>query len=408
MLKRIAFMMFALALLIGMGVTANALADNDITGEMAYRWEGQYNGDQNSDLDDAEAMCQLRSRVNFSGDVNGNASYMLTVENYQVFGAEGSENNSIYQATFTMADFLFEDFDVTVGRMPVAYGRERMIGVEDWVLDENIVFEGLHGRYGFENGWLDCFSFKLEETFANKYVDGQGDDNLLGLYLHYDATDDFYFEPYVMLNLRENWADPDLDNDRLMVFGGLFDYVNDNLHFYGEIVIESGTTYAAEETKDIAETDLSGVGYYAGLFYDFDSPVRPFIGFEYNYASGDDASTLDKNEGFVSPYGSTSDFLGIMNVKGWADVTALRFAGGFMPVENLDVSLDFFIFTLAEEVEGEDAIGNEIDIKLDYALNEDVDLEGGFGMFSYDEASADYVEPGDSEYFAWAGARLEF
>lgn len=402
MLKRIAFLMVALALLIGMGVTANALA-GDTSGEMVYRWQGMNNDDQNSDVDDAEAMSQLRSRVSFSGDVNDNAWYMFTVENYQIFGAPGSDDNSIYQATFTMADFLFKDFDVTLGRMPMSYGRERVIGVDDWDLARNIVFEGVHGRYGFESGWLDYFHFKQAETFGDKYDTGSGDENLMGLYLHYDAGEDFFFEPYTLLRTHENWADPDVDNDRMMIFGSLFDYVHESLHFYGEVVVQSGTMYAP------VEMDHSALGYYAGLFYDFDSSVQPYIGFEYNYASGDDASTTDKNEDFDSLYGSTSDFLGIMNFVDWTDITALRFAGGFMPVEDLDVSVDFFIFTLAEDNGGEDAVGNEIDVKLDYALNEDVALEGGFGMFSADENSLTrYVPPGDSSYFAWAGASIDF
>ncbi|MBC8424858.1 hypothetical protein H8E07_12110, partial [bacterium] len=62
----------------------------------------------------------------------------------------------------------------------------------------------------------------------------------------------------------------------------------------------------------------------------------------------------------------------------------------------------------AEEVGGRDAIGNEIDVKFDYMLNGDVDLEGGFGMFTADENGDMYVTPGDPTYFAWAGASLDF
>ncbi len=406
MIKRIAFLTFALALLIGMGVTANALA-SDTTGEMWYRWQGMNNADQNSDTDDAEAMSHMRSRVSFGGDVNGNASYKLTVENYQVFGAPAMEANSIHQATFSMADFLFEDFDVTIGRMPVAYGRERVVGVEDWDLARNIVFEGVHGRYGFEDGWLDYFNFKLVETFGGKYLTGDGDTDLMGLYMHYDASEDFFFEPYAIVYTAENWADPDYDNDRMFVFGGLFDYVHQGIHFYGEMVVQSGTFFSTAPAKDVAEMDLSAYAYYVGLFYDFDSPVQPYIGFEYNYASGDDPTTAE-DECFGPLFGSTRTYLGLMNSVGWTDIAALRFAGGFMPTEGLDVSVDFYVFNMAESVGGEDAIGNEINVALDYELNGDVDLEGGFGMFSADEASAMYMDPGDSTYFAWAGARVGF
>jgi len=409
MLRRIAYLIFALALLIGMGMPANTLA-SDTTGNMAYRWQGMKNMDQNSDIDDAQGAGHMRSRVTFSGDVNQDASYNLTVENYQIFGDADPDVNSIYQATFTMHDFLFEDFDVTLGRMPMAYGRERLIGVEDWDLSTNILFEGVHGRYGFDDGWLDYFNFKLVETFGGKYTApvGMGDTDIMGLYLHYDASPDFFFEPYVMFLNTENWSTGEIDDDGTFVFGGLFDYIHEGIHFYGEVVAQAGTSHYDHDTMTERELDMSGLGYYAGLFYDFESEVEPFIGFEYNYASGDDISTADKDEGFDAPFGSASEFLGIMNVVDWCDLTALRFAGGFTPTEGLDVTVDFFLFTLGEDNGGEDAVGNEIDVKLDYDLNADVDLEAGFGMFTYDEQSTMYVDPGDSEYFAWAGARLDF
>ena len=317
-----------------------------------------------------------------------------------------------------MKDFLFEDFDASIGRFPVAYGRERVIGMEDWDLETNIVFEGVHGRYGFESGWLDYFNFKAMETFGGKYTTGIGDTDVMGLYLHYDASPSFFFEPYVIVATTENWADPDFDNDRAFSFGGLFDYVHEGIHFYGEVVAQSGTCYYDDTVKDIAEEDHAGLGYYVGLFYDFDSEVQPYIGFEYNYASGDDDTTLDKDEAFDPLFGSTSDYLGIMNIVGWTDVTALRFAGGFTPTDGLDVSAEYFLFTRSEDNGGEDAIGSEIDVKLDYMLNDDVDLEGGFGMFSFDDALAPstknivrpttWMDPGDSIYFVWAGASLEF
>lgn len=400
MLKRLLILVVVLAVLIGVGLAASAQA-GDFTGSMWYRWEGMENVDQDGDADDASAFSHLRSRIAFAGDVNESADYNLTVENYRVIGDAASEANSVYQATFTMRDFLVADLDVTLGRMPVAYGRERVIGVEDWDLATNILFDGAHGRYNFESGWLDYFNFKLQETYAGKYGSGSGDDNISGLYMHYDANEKFWFEPYAMMLTHENWASPDLDNDRTMMFGGLVDYVSNGLHFYGEAVVQTGTTYLP------AERDLSALGWYTGLFYDFDSTIEPYIGFEYNFASGDDAATPE-NEAFGSPYGSQSEYLGIMNVQGWNNVTAMRFAGGFTPIESLDVAADFFLFTEDVDTGADDAIGSELDIKLNYMLNADVDLEGGLGMFTYEDTADLYLAPGNAEYFVWAGAHLFF
>ena len=66
MLRRIAFLMFSLALLIGMGVTANALA-GDATGEMVYRWQGWNNLNQDSGADDGQGAGHMRSRAAIPG-----------------------------------------------------------------------------------------------------------------------------------------------------------------------------------------------------------------------------------------------------------------------------------------------------------------------------------------------------
>lgn len=413
MFKRLTIFSFALALMVGVGVATTAQA-TDISGEMIYRWEGFNNYDQTSDVDDALSFSQLRTRVGFGGDIGGNASYMLTLENYRVLGDADNDVNSIYQATFTAKNFLFDSFDVTFGRLPVAYGRERIVGNEEWSMnpDERTIFEGYHGRYSFENGWLDHFNFKLAESYGSKYGTGVGDTDLAGFYMHYDANEAFWFEPYAIMATTENWDVEGADNDKLFMFGSLVDYMQNGLHFYGELTVQSGTTYS------MGEQDISAMGYYAGLFYDFDAASEPFIGFEYNFASGQSADSMDA-EAFGSPFGSSRDYLGIMNVVPWTNVAAMRFAGGFMPVEGLDVGVDYFMFSTDQEyADGETAIGTELDITLDYMLNEDVDLHGGMGMFTYDEATGTatkspvpmgyYMDPGDPMIFGWFGASVDF
>jgi hypothetical protein len=401
----------ALALMVGIGAVTTAQA-TDVNGSMVYRWEGFDNQDLDSDLDDAFGLSQLRTRVGFGGDVGDNASYMLMIENYRVLGEEASSVDELYQATFTVRDFLFDDYDVTFGRMPLAYGRERILGNEEWSLnpDERTIFEGYHSRYSFENGWLDFFNFKLNETHSDRYVGGMGDANLAGFYMHYDADETFWFEPYALLSVEDNYdtaAGEDYDNDKTMAFGALVDYVHEGLHFYGEATVLSGTDYAI----DGSEIDVSALGWYGGLFYDFDSTVEPFIGFEYNFASGDEADSADEQGAFMSPYGSSRDYLGIMNVVEWSNIKAMRFAGGFMPLEGLDVGVDYFVFDSEQDMaNGETKIGTELDVTLDYVLNEDVDLHGGFGMFSFDdgpEAVKD-TAANDAVLFGWLGASVEF
>lgn len=421
MFKRLMILLAALALMVGVGAVTTAQA-TDVNGSMVYRWEGFNNYDQDSDLDDGLGFSQLRTRVGFGGDVGSNASYMLMIENYRVMGDPTSSIDQLYQATFTARDFLFDDYDVTFGRMPVAYGRERIIGKEDWSLDpsERTIFEGYHSRYSFENGWFDFFNFKLGEAYDGRYAAGEGDANLSGFYMHYDANEKFWFEPYALLTTQDNYdvGVDDADNDKTLLFGALVDYMHNGLHFYGEATAVSGTNYEladAGKAADYDEQDISALGWYLGLFYDFDSTAEPYIGFEYNVASGDEDAADAESGTFASPFGSSRDYLGIMNIVPWSNVKAMRFAGGFMPTDGLDVGIDYFMF---DAEQGDVTIGTELDITLDYMLNDDVDLHGGVGLFTFDDSGAaatkspmapyGYSAPGDPLAFAWLGASVAF
>jgi len=411
MFKRLMILLAALALMVGIGAVTTAQA-TDVNGSMVFRWEGFDNTDLDSDADDAYGLSQLRTRVGFGGDVGDNAAYMLMIENYRVLGDVDSSTDELYQATFTVRNFLFDDYDVTFGRMPVAYGRERILGNEEWSLnpDDRQIFEGYSSRYSFENGWFDFFNFKMAETGFDRYDDGAGDESLTGFYMHYDVNESFWFEPYTMLSVVDNYdvaGAEDFDNDKVMGFGALADYMHNGLHFYGEATVLSGTDY----TVGGDETDISALGWYAGLFYDFDSPAEPYIGFEYNFASGDEADSADEQGAFMSPYGSSRDYLGIMNLVEWSNIKAMRFAGGFMPVDGLDVGADFFVFDTEQEIADVDTrIGTELDITLDYVLNEDVDLHGGFGMFTYEEGDVAVKDTSnnDAQLFGWMGASVNF
>ena len=445
MLKQLMILVTALALMLGAGAvtSAQAGAGADIHGDMTYFWNGFNNFDQNTDVDDGEGYAEMLTAIHFGGKVNSSGSYMMTLENYRVFGDETINRNEVYQATFTVDDFLFNDFDLTFGRMPVAYGRERVVGTNSWELDPEVrmTFEGYHGRYNFEGGWLDHFNFKMNETRGSKYDTdlspaGIGDTDLMGFYMHYDATEDFWFEPYAILLTTENYQAPtDMNNDKMFTYGALVDYASDGIHFYAEATVQTGTEYhVVEEVKAISEIDTSALAWYAGLFYDFDSSAEPFIGFEYNFASGEDGAT-DEKDAYNSLAGSSRDYLGIMNIVAWDNVneegaglegvTAMRFAGGATLATDFDVTVDYLVFAKDQVADGaDDAIGTEIDIQFDYALNDDVSLEAGVGLFMFDKATAvediegdvlksevgglRYEEPGDSMMFAWFGATLAF
>ncbi len=472
MVKRLMFLIISLAVLLGMGLaTTAAIAGDGLYGQLRWRWEGWNNlDDADSDNDDGFGYNFMRTRLGYSTEIGERGMFNFSIENTRVMGFDGvlseegywwgpykaapwywdTERVVIHEANMGIADFLFKGFDAYAGRFSLSYGRERIIGPEDWAFYTEHRFDGFKGHYAFEKGWMDLFCLKLWESFVEKY-DGSydnGDEDLRGIYAHFDAAEGMYIEPYVLWYSTDNWGDEDegytYDNDSYYVFGALFDYMSDaGLHFYAEGVMVSGTENEPyyEEDDEAVEYDISGLGFYAGLFYEFNSELKPFVGAELNYASGTKMEDYENNEykTFCSPYGSFSSYMGVMNMIDWSNTMTLRFSGGLTPVEGTDVKLDFYMFKLASDEDtaygarnllnfsddvydmdslwGEDAdddgvfdsksVGTEIDFFVNHKIEDGVTLEGGVSMFSFGDyfgADNDY----DSILFGWLGAQVDF
>lgn len=468
MVKRLMFLILCLAMLVGMGLaTTAAIAGDGMYGEMRYRWEGLKNFDDwSSDGDDNFGFAHLRSRLGYSTEIGERGLFNMSVQNTRVMGFDGIpfymtksgewmfNGNTVVlnEGYLGISDFLFDGFDAYAGRYALAYGRERVIGAEEWTFDSENRFDGFKGHYMFEKGWFDLLCLKLNETFMDKYDEDPGDIDMRGAYAHFDLAEGMYIEPYVLMMSVDNFQYEndddelvDVANDNYLTFGALFDYMSDSgLHFYAEALMMTGTEHDADGAED--EWDTSTLGFYAGLFYEFESTLKPFIGAEFNYASGtkaDDAND-NKEKTFFSPFGSNSSFMGIMDMVDWSNTATIRLSGGLTPVEGTDIKLDFYLFKLATDedyaygynfenfgnpydmywakyypnaiwgYDGNDdgvfdskAVGTEIDFFVNHKIEDGISLEGGAAMFSFGDyfgANNTY----DSLLYGWLGAKVEF
>lgn len=466
MVKRLMFLILCLAMLVGMGLaTTAAIAGDGMYGEMRYRWEGFKNFDDwSSDNDDNFGFAHMRSRLGYSTEIGERGLFNMSVQNTRIMGFDGYQyymyksgewmfnGNTVVlnEGYLGISDFLFDGFDVYGGRFALAYGRERVLGAEEWAFDKQHRFDGFKGHYMFEKGWFDLLCLKLNETFMDKYDQDPGDMDLRGVYAHFDAAEGMYIEPYILLMSQDNYQDynndeelVDLANDNYFTFGALFDYMSDSgLHFYAEGLVMSGTEHDARGAD--YEWKNSMLGFYSGLFYEFESTLKPFIGVEFNYASGTKIADDDANKykTFFSPFGSSSSYMGIMDMVDWSNTATLRFSGGLTPVEGTDVKLDFYLFKLATDEDtaygynfenfgyydpyymyypnhlwGVDAnddgrydsksVGTEIDFFVNHKIEDGISLEGGAAMFSFGDyfgADNEY----DSLLYGWLGAKVEF
>ena len=312
-------------------------------------------------------------------------------------------------------------------------GRGRVIGPNDWNIYGQNRFDGFLGKYMFDSGWLALLCLKLQETGPTRYPSDEykavgrpiGDHDLRGAYLHYDVNENAFVEPYIFWRTQalSDWPGEgddvlDLDNNSMFVFGALGDYVNDTgLHLYGEFILQNGTQHFNDDIMMPIEDglDLSAMGFYAGAFYTIgDSEMEPYIGAEFNLASGTPYDEETDNKTFQRMWGSYRDFLGKMNAVPWSNSKAIRVSGGLTPMENMDVSLDYWMFSLAEKPseDGKTGIGSEIDIIVDCLIEDGLWFEAGLGLFSYGELfdpaeGSDDPAP-DSSWMTWLGMKVAF
>ncbi len=483
MIKRLIILIFSLAVLIGLGLaTSAAMAGEEgkVFGEVRWQYMGWDNAfDANSNVKDQLAVNWLRARLGYKAKVGDRAWAKFSVENLRIFGGDDAvagyfwgngdyipetkglafnsgDNDAIFlhEAVLGMDDFLFRGFSAWGGRSGYAFGNERILGKNDWVMPYQNRFDGFGGAYKGKEGnwWMKLLCLTIEETGLDRYNpwefggDYLGDTWLRGIYVHYEASEAFWFEPYLFRLSTAGGEDADdsiadsftLDSSSVWEFGALFDYEGDyGVHFYAEGVYQSGSMKDFDDTGGRpftkVDTDITAFGAYAGLFYTFDSTTSPHLGVEWNYASGtksDDASN-NKMKTFMSPFGSYGEYMGRMNILDWANTSSFRFNGGLTATEGLNLWIDFWLFKLAQDedtaygpygssISGVDndgdgkfdskSVGTEVDFFAEYMVDEAIWFEGGLGIFSlgdYFGESSD-INPLDSILIGYLGAKVKF
>jgi len=473
MILRLMILIFSLALLIGIGLvtsaaTAGEKSAGSVFGEVRWLYQGWNNYfDLDSNAKDQLAVNWLRSRVGYKTKIGERAFARITVENLRVFGGDSEvaplfwgtpavdknvffnegENDAIALdvAILGMDDFIFRGVTVWGGRAKYRLGNQRILGVNDWSMPYELRFDGFGGSYQGDKWWLKLLCLNIDETGLARYgEDGDylGDTWLRGAYAHWDLSEAFWLEPYLLRLCTAGGQDADdsvadafdLSNSGVWQIGALFDFVADyGLHLYAEGVFQTGDTRVrAGDARPYSElkTDVSAFGCYTGLFFTFDARIQPYVGIEFDYATGSSQEDTDRNKNrtFVSPFGSASDYLGRANIIDWSNTASWRFAAGLTPTRGLTLEVDVWLFNLAEAqdqaynpaagpISGardsagnyDRSVGTEFDLLAEYTLDRMIAFEGGLTYFDpgkyFGEATS---RPLDAAVMGYLGAKIGF
>ncbi len=394
-LARVLFLIGAISPLLNVPASG---ADSLITWKGEIRVRGEADGRDFRNATAPNLYALLRTRL--GADIRPVKDLLVTIvaQDSRVFGqrlSTGSANTSanfknldLHEGFLRIDNLLTERLSMTLGRMGLSYGAERLVGRLDW---SNVgrVFDGALVRFEPEDHILDVFATDIVELSSppspvtRSSVTSMGSEGYLFWGGHYTYAG-LSGQTLNMFGFQElshgDSTTGEIERSRWTV-GGRAVGGFQGIFYEAEGSYQLGTQQGA----DISAYMLVGV-----LGYSFeDAPLRVLGGFE--YLSGTPAGS-SKVMTFEPMFPTAHKFWGIMDYfthipiqtydRGLQDMYVSLV---FRPVKTFSLAVTGHSFRLAESYVGRTVLGQEVDLIGNLAYNKYLTFEFGGGGFFPDE-----------------------
>jgi len=207
--------------------------------------------------------------------------------------------------------------------------------------------------------------------------------------------------------------------------GGVsLNFMDAALNVYGEVYLQFGDAGSIAGST----VDAGGMAFQGGVTYTFAGDMKPWVGFNLTYLSGDDDAppTTDDEAGAFLSYENINDLIILEDMYfgfDWdTNMFALKFSGGIYlnlgaGKNNLALEGILGIVRTAEEVEfatgDESALGNELDFKARWIITKQASLSAAIGLLfgsnvMEESIAASNGQQDDSAILYTFGADLRF
>lgn len=278
-----------------------------------------------------------------------------------------------------------------VGRQPLKFGDERLIGISDWT-NVSRTFDALDLRYGGANR-VDFFTSSVVNICATCLDRSQG-----GLHLHgavgslnawipHTAVSPYFFVK-TFKGVMSKSGETGMEREFTV---GVFEGGDLPGHFFhsARIAVQRGT-YAGDSSDALA--GIVKGGYIAETL-----PWAPELSAEYEYASGDRDVTERKRRTFDQLYPSDHNAFGLVDIFGWQNIKERRVNLTLKQSKNLSVTLQggslylatrydsiysasgMPLKTIPEEGFASDSLASEFDASCKYIFHRDMVFNAGVG-----------------------------
>ncbi|MDZ7332463.1 MAG: alginate export family protein [candidate division KSB1 bacterium] len=402
---------FSLALLFIFSLTIYAQSDErkfEAAGQLRLRAENE-NKDFNTDTD-AIDFTLMRTRLNLKFTYSDKLIVFAQLQDSRTFGEEGQEgatgtltsirNVDLHQGYFQINRLFFPWLNYKFGRMELAYGAQRLIGVNSW---SNIgrAFNGSVMTLNFKTFQIDFIESTLAESF--QAPDSlNGDQTLSGIWVKIHRPNSPLFHIYLLSDEDKQQNAKRDSKFKRSTIGARIEDTWEQFNLEAEANFQTGKM---DFIRDIFAFYLSG-----GLSFDFGANAKNQLFFGADYLSGDKAST-SKYECFNTLYPAKHKFFGYMDYftdipkhtrnLGLTDIMA---KGKFSPFEKISLGGDFHYFRLSQSALVKDGsaskeLGAEFDFTFSFDYMKNLNFTAGSSIFMPGKVFKDWKGADPSFWF---------
>ena len=428
-MKKLALFCALAFVLVALVVPAHAEVQNvKVSGDIRTM-AGYRNNFDLSDIaanDDDSDWINTAARVRVDADLTDNVGTTVRVLNERDWGVEetgissdGNTDVSVDLANVTFKEFLYSPLTLMIGRQELHYGNGLIVGDVDGnassresglravEFSRRKAFDAVRAVLDFDPIKVDAFHALIDETASSSedwtltgtdvsYAVGDYNANVAGYWVwSHNASDGTGTPP----QLGGAWT-TDTNHGRSIVTFGVRGNVEPmaGLDLGAELAFQTGQ-YTTTRDQQAAAFQVNGA-------YTFDTKFKPVLRLAYYYFSGEETANVGDQESWLATFedqtmGIIADRMQNTTVSGGTPQSAstnmhiIRLGGSIEPIKDVNLGVDWFHYTLAEENDGtnglggssavytnEDDYGDEVDVALKYDYTEDVTFDGTFAVFS--------------------------
>jgi hypothetical protein len=352
-------------------------ADSTIVWRAEVRVRGEVDGRDFSNGTPAFGYALLRARLAAEFRPAADVSGLFQIQESRTFGNELpnapantlsiSKNLDVHQGYLRINNLFLEDLSLKVGRMELSYGRERIVGTYDW---DNIgrAFDAALLRYAQARSAFDVFVANVVETNVPPVpvtvlsVHQTPDEGFLFSGLVYDLTaiEDFRLGAYCFHEWDEKKSVPGRVDLSRFTLGASVQGTEGGWIYDGEAAFQTGR-------KSVKDVNALMISLSGGLLLGDRTPLTIKVGYDYlsgNHVGDPTYRSFDPTfhsghdrfgamDYFADPVSATSG-LGLQNLFLLIDAR---------PWTELSLAVKLHEFLLAEAWNGDQGVGQELDVR---------------------------------------------